>query len=227
MNQKVKSLIYIVGFILFLVIAIFGYNYLTQRYKAPNSLNATPGSTSQASETQNSDTQTPGMPSQSQPSDSDTTNPNTTEKPEDEDDRVVAPDFTVIDYDGNEVKLSDYIGTPIVLNFWASWCPPCKAEMPHFNKVSEEYPREELLFLMVDLADGNRETVEKGKKYVEDNNYTFTVLFDTKQDAAVTYGVRSIPSTLFIDKEGFIVGGVEGGIDEKTLRHGVSLIMDN
>ena len=59
--------------------------------------------------------------------------------------------------------------------------------MPHFNKVSEEYQKDELLFLMVDLAEGRRETVEAGKKFVEDNGFTFTVLFDTQQDAAITW----------------------------------------
>jgi thiol-disulfide isomerase/thioredoxin len=186
MNNKVKTIIYIVIFALFIGASIFAYNYLSERYKPEN----TPEST-------------------------DTPN---------EEEKIKAPDFTVTDYDGNEVKLSDYIGTPIVLNFWASWCPPCKAEMPHFNKVSEEYEEDELIFLMVDLVDGQRETIDLGKKYVEDNNFTFTVLFDTKQDAAATYGIRSIPSTLFIDKEGYIQAGQEGGMEEDLLRRGIELI---
>jgi peroxiredoxin len=138
--------------------------------------------------------------------------------------KVKAPDFTVLDYDGKEVKLSDFIGTPIVLNFWASWCPPCKAEMPHFNKVSEEYAKDDLLFLMVDLAEGQRETVESSKKFIEDNQYTFTVLFDTKQDAAAQYGIRAIPSTFFIDKDGNIVAGKQGGMEEEVLRKAIKLI---
>ena len=143
-----------------------------------------------------------------------------------EEEPLEALDFTMQDYDGNEVKFSDYIGTPIVLNFWASWCPPCRNEMPHFNKVSEEYPKDELLFLMIDMVDGVSETVDKGKKYVEGKGYTFDVFFDTEHDARIKYGIRSLPTTLFIDKNGHIVGAAEGGIDEKTLRYGVSLILD-
>lgn len=220
MNKKVKSLLYIAGFILLILVAVIGYNYLTERYKAPNSLGLptnTNRPTSSASVTP-SDTSVPEEEPQGEEPQQ--------EGESQEDEPLEALDFTVQDYEGNEVKLSDYIGTPIVLNFWASWCPPCRDEMPHFNKVSEEYAKDELLFLMVDLVDGGRETVEKGKKYVEDNGYTFTVLFDTKQNAAATYGIRSLPTSIFIDKDGYIIGGIEGGIDEETLRYGVAAILD-
>jgi peroxiredoxin len=79
---------------------------------------------------------------------------------------------------------------------------------------------------MVDLVDGRGETVESGKKHVEEAGYTFTVLFDTKQEAAITYGLTSIPLTVFIDKDGYIEGVARGGIDEETLRYGISLILD-
>ena len=223
MNQKVKLLVYIIGFALFIVIAILGYNYLSKNYKSPGRLKE-PDLTTTESATPEPDTPDP------QKTETATASPNSQtvapETDETEDNKIQALDFKVLDYDGNEVTLYDFIGTPIVLNFWASWCPPCKDEMPHFNKVSEEYQKDELLFLMVDLAEGRSETVEKGKKHVEDNGFTFTVLFDTEQDAAVTYGIRSIPSTLFIDKEGYILGGIEGGIDEETLRYYISFILD-
>lgn len=207
MNKKTKTIIYIVIFALFLAGVGFAYNYLSGRYQPQAPLNSEPAKDS-AESPRNTPENTP------EPTGSQT----------EEEDQIKAPDFTVYDYDGNKVKLSDYIGTPVVVNFWASWCPPCKAEMPHFNKVSEEYSKDQLIFLMVDQVDGQRETVEMGKKHVEDNKYTFTVLFDTDQDAATTYGIRSIPSTLFIDKEGYIQAGVEGRIDEATLRRGIQLI---
>lgn len=226
MNKSIKILIYIAGFVLLILAAVFGYNYLTERYKAPNSLEKPSEASSRTPKTENPDSEpsAPGEePKGEEPNDGES---NQEEQKSQEDEKIKVLDFTVLDYEGNEVKLSDYIGTPIVLNFWASWCPPCKDEMPHFNKVSEEYPKDELLFLMVDLVDGDRETTEKGKKHIEDNKFTFNVLFDTKQDAAATYGIRSIPTTLFIDKDGYIVGGIEGGIDEETLRYGVSLILE-
>ncbi len=226
MNKKIKTLIYIAGFVLLILVAVFGYNYLTERYKAPNSLGWPSDVNSQipADETQSPESSVPGADQEGKEPQKEG-GPQERQEPQDKE-PIKALDFTVHDYDGNEVKLSDYIGTPIVLNFWASWCPPCRAEMPHFNEVSEEYPEDKLIFLMVDLVDGGRETIEKGKALVEENGYTFTVLFDTEQNAAATYGISSLPTTYFIDKDGYIAGGARGSIDEETLRYGISLITD-
>lgn len=132
-------------------------------------------------------------------------------------DRLKAVDFNVVDVDGKTVKLSEFFGKPIVVNFWASWCPPCKAEMPHFQKTFSEYS-EEITFMMVDLVDGQRETVETGKEYIDSQKFTFPVFFDTRQEAAFAYMIQSIPSTLFIDKDGYIVHAVKGQMNEETLR---------
>lgn len=137
--------------------------------------------------------------------------------------KIAAPDFTVLDSEGNSVKLSELVGKPIVLNFWASWCPPCKQEMPDFNKAYEDIG-EDITFVMVDMVDGQRETMEKGKEHITDNKYTFPVYYDTKQEAANTYGVSGLPTTYFIDKDGFIVTGAQGAIDEKTLLKGIEMI---
>lgn len=136
-----------------------------------------------------------------------------------------APDFVALDWDGNEVRLSDYKGVPIVLNFWASWCGPCKAEMADFNAVQLEYSRDELLFLMVNLTDGGRETLTSAKRYVEDNGYEFTVLFDVNQDAAVAYSVASIPTSIFIDTNGDMVTWAQGTLDKDTLRQGIAMLL--
>ena len=136
-----------------------------------------------------------------------------------------APDFVMIDKDGQSVKLSDILaeGKPIVLNFWASWCPPCRKEMPDFEKVYKELGNE-VQFMMVNLTDGQRETVQRGAKYIEDNGHTFPVYFDTKQEGARAYGIRAIPTTLFIDKNGHITTSARGAIDEKMLRQRIELI---
>ena len=78
---------------------------------------------------------------------------------EGESEKILAPDFTVYDLDGNEVHLSDFIGKSVVLNFWASWCSPCKMEMPDFNEKYLEIG-EEVQFLIINMTDGSRETVE-------------------------------------------------------------------
>lgn len=137
--------------------------------------------------------------------------------------KVEAPDFTVENADGEEVKLSDYVGKPIVLNFWASWCSPCKSEMPEFNAAWEELEGE-VQFLMVNMTDGSRETVDSAKEYVEGAGFTFPVLFDTGSEAAIAYGAYSLPTTYFIDAEGYLVARAVGAIDGETLQKGLDLI---
>ena len=112
----------------------------------------------------------------------------------------LAADFTVYDYSGKAVKLSDFRGKPIVLNFWASGCSPCRSEMPDFQKMYEKYG-DQVVFLMVNYIGFFGETVESGHKFVTDNGYTFPVYFDTKYSAVSTYGINSIPQTFFIDRD--------------------------
>ena len=158
--------------------------------------------------------QTPGETGAPQ----DSAAPEETERP-----KVEAPDFTVVDADGTEVKLSDYVGKPIVLNFWASWCSPCKSEMPAFNAAWEELDGE-VQFLMVNMTDGARETVESAQEYVEGEGFTFPVLFDTKSEAAIAYSAYSLPTTYFIDAEGYVTARAVGAIDGETLQKGLDLI---
>ena len=133
-------------------------------------------------------------------------------------DTLPAMDFTVYKQDGTAINLSDFYGTPIVVNFWATWCGPCKSELPAFEQLYREYG-ENIIFMMVNLTDGAQETVKDVNKFVMDNNYTFPVYFDTEADAALTYSVYSIPATLFIDADGNIVASHMGAMSESTLKN--------
>lgn len=134
-----------------------------------------------------------------------------------------APDFTVYDADGKPVKLSDMKGKPVVLNFWASWCPPCKAEMPDFDAVCKEYEGK-VIFMMVNLTDGERETVESARNFIHMMEYSFPVYYDTDMEASNTYGIQSIPTTFFIDADGGLVAYGSGALSENELRRGISML---
>lgn len=133
-----------------------------------------------------------------------------------------AKDFKVFDENGNEVKLSDFFGKPIVLNFWATWCYYCREEMPDFNDAYHNNP--DVQFLMVNVTDGRRETVFSAKQYVDDSGFDFTVLYDKNLDATTTYGAWGLPMTVFIDKDGNYVNHASGMLDAENLKRGIDLI---
>ena len=132
---------------------------------------------------------------------------------------VAAPDFTVQDWDGNEVKFSDYVGKPIVLNFWAHWCGPCQMEMPEFNAAYERLGGE-VTFLMVHEG----AAVDDGKEKVPEGGYTFPVVFDVDSSAGNLYGITAFPTTFFIDKEGNLQAYYMGAMDADLLQQGLDLI---
>ena len=123
----------------------------------------------------------------------------------------------MLDSYGSSVRLSGKFGKPIVINFWATWCSPCRQELPDFNRLYSEYGGR-VTFMMVNLTDGLRDTVEGTKSFVAQNGYTFSVYFDTGHGAANAYGVSSIPQTTFIDRSGNIYTTRIGAMNEATLR---------
>ena len=136
----------------------------------------------------------------------------------------LAPDFTLYDIDGNTFKLSDFRGKPVVLNFWASWCGPCKAEMPDFEEACKNYG-EEVQFLMVNLTDGSSETVETASAYIAQQGYTFPVYYDVAMEGAAGYSVYAIPVTYFIDAEGSLRATHEGMMNADALEGNIAALL--
>lgn len=113
---------------------------------------------------------------------------------------VPAPDFSLAKLDGQFVTLSDLKGQPVLINFWTTWCPGCRDEMPLLQSIYEERQGDGLVVLAVDMA----EKPEQVKKFMEDNKLTFTALLDLDNRVSATYGIRLIPTTVLVDKSGNI-----------------------
>ena len=144
--------------------------------------------------------------------------------------KTAAPDFTFYDIDGNAHTLSELQGKPVILNFWASWCGPCKSEMPDIQAAFEEYG-DEIHFALVNLTDGNSETEETASAYIAGQGYTFPVYYDREPEGAKAlagaeaYKVNSIPVTYFIDAQGNIVAYASGMMSAARLQQGIDLLL--
>ena len=139
-----------------------------------------------------------------------------------EEQKVAALDFAVEDGTGNQVHLSDYLGKPLVLNFWASWCGPCKNEMPDFDEVYQQR-KDEVTFFMVNVTDGSQETLESAQAYVKEQGFSLPIFYDTQMEASIAYSVSGLPTTFFIDAEGYIVAWANGMISRETLEKGIQM----
>ena len=148
------------------------------------------------------------------------------ESKDEEKDKVESIDFTLYDQYGKEHKLSDYKGKTVFLNFWATWCPPCKREMPHIEEIYKEYGKNNEDVVVIGVASpnlGKEVSKEEIIEFLEKNNYTFPVLFDEDGMVMYQYGINSYPSTFIIDKEGYVTQYVPGALDKDTMKYLIEL----
>lgn len=130
-----------------------------------------------------------------------------------------ATDFTVYNSKGEQVSLSDFIGKPIIINFWASWCGYCLYEMPDFDAVYKKYG-DEIHFLIINKDDG----IKRGESIIKEYGYSFPTYYDLEYDASTIYGASSIPRTIALDKDGYIHYNRAGMIDANKLESIIDMI---
>ena len=122
-----------------------------------------------------------------------------------------APEFTITTLDGETVSLSDYRGKVVFLNFWASWCPPCRAEMPSIESLKDKMAGCDFVILAVNLDSGSQERIiDRIQSFVDENGFTFEVLIDNELTLAREYGIAAIPTTFILDESGVIVEVSQG-----------------
>lgn len=133
-----------------------------------------------------------------------------------------APNFTLTTLEGKEVSLADYKGKKVVLNFWATWCPPCKAEMPHMQNYYEDMAEQENVEILAVNLDSANTGIDKVKAFQEDYALSFPIPIDEEGLVGETYQAITIPTTYMIDTTGIIQNKIIGPMDEQMLTELVS-----
>lgn len=149
--------------------------------------------------------------------------------------KTPAYDFTLVDQYGNEHTLSDYKGKIVFLNFWATWCPPCKKEIPDIEDLYQEYDQNQgdVIILGVanpsnaDFPNNQDSSKEDIKAFLEENEYTFPVVFDETGDILSQYYISAFPTTFMIDKEGNVFGYVKGELTKDMIYNFIQQTLDS
>jgi len=129
-----------------------------------------------------------------------------------------APGIVLQALDGSAMALSDFGGQIVIVNFWASWCPPCRREMPDLDELDKELKESgDAVLITVNLVDGRRETVDSARQYIEENGFGFTVLIDEQGVLASEYSVSAIPHTIILDRNGDVASTIIGATTKATI----------
>ena len=153
-------------------------------------------------------------------SESGASEPDTAESESADADAIPAPDFTLIDQFGNQHTLSDYQGKTVFLNFWATWCGPCRSEMPEIQQLYEDYGSNEGDLIVLGMAApnvGQEGSEEDIAAFLEENGYTFPVVMDYFGAFSNQYGIRAYPTTFMIDEDGNVFGYVESALTKEMM----------
>jgi thiol-disulfide isomerase/thioredoxin len=134
---------------------------------------------------------------------------------------VPAADFALQDLQGKTVRLSDFRGKVVLIDFWATWCPPCRAAIPNIEKIHKEYKRRGLVVLAISMDDGDWDMV---RSFAKSYGMTYMILKGTN-DVAAKYGVRSIPMTILLDKSGRIAKREFGYANEEDIEKAVKAVL--
>ena len=122
------------------------------------------------------------------------------------------PAFTMLNAQGEAVDLKSFAGKKVLVNLWATWCPPCRVEMPSLEKLHQSVDKEKTAFVMLSLDDD----FEKAKKYVKDNNLDLPVYYPKTTDLPELFNVRGIPATFIFNEQGQLIKSMEGADDYDT-----------
>ncbi len=125
----------------------------------------------------------------------------------------LAPDFTLADLEGNQVSLSDFQGKAVFINFWATWCPPCRAEMPEIESIYQKYRDQDVAVIGVDLF----EPEDKVREYVQRGGFSWTFVIDTTGVVTRSYGISALPTSFFLDSRGIIRAVNIGPMTERLM----------
>ncbi|MNW41991.1 Thiol-disulfide oxidoreductase ResA [compost metagenome] len=129
----------------------------------------------------------------------------------------IAPDFKLLSLDNKEMSLTELKGKRVLLNFWATWCPPCRAEMPHIEKFHEEYKDQNVVVIGINLS-YTEDSMEDVSTFLQEYNLTFPILKDEKAEVANIFAIRSYPTTYMIDTSGLIRKKFQGAITYDTMK---------
>lgn len=209
-TSKTSLFIGIGVLVVVLVLSTVGYQILAPDAQDIGVMNAAQESSAQSSSVQGGDAQNVGSAAVDAQESAQNAN-------------KVSLDLNVVDRSGTDFKLNMLEGKPIVLNFWASVCGPCRSEMPYFQTAYAEYG-DEIHFVMVDVIGFNGETEQKGLSFLEEQGFTFPAYFDSYSEATQYFGLSSLPRTYFIDADGNIQASAMGAISESGLMQGISII---